>query len=120
MSRPLQSLSPATLVVPDIDYTPPFVLAVNGVCPSPPEVDAGPDQTISGLSGELDGSASSECEKPLESHWEYISGPGTITFGDYTSLSTGFTVSEAGEYVLKLVVSDEDWEVFDRITITAE
>ncbi len=42
----------------------------------------------------------------LTSTWSMVSGPGTVTFGDPSSLTTSATFSAAGAYVLALTVSD--------------
>src|SRR5215471_8688501 len=59
----------------------------------PPSVTAGPDQTITlPASANLSGSAADD-GKPnppgtLTYQWSFVSGPGTVTFGSATSLST--------------------------------
>src|SRR5678815_923367 len=47
-----------------------------------------------------------------------VSGPGTLTFADATSLNTSATFVDAGDYVLELKVSDGQLFSTDTITIT--
>jgi hypothetical protein len=83
-----------------------------------PVADAGDDDTIFG-SGTLDGSGSDADAGPssLTYAWSKVSGPGTVTFDDATDPQTGFSVSVAGTYVLRLTVSDGDASDTDDVTI---
>ncbi|MGE3957097.1 MAG: Ig-like domain-containing protein [Vicinamibacterales bacterium] len=50
--------------------------------------------------------------------WTQQSGPGTATFANATSASTGVTFSVAGTYVLRLTADDTALTAFDEVTIT--
>lgn len=51
--------------------------------------------------------------------WSKVSGPGTVTFGNPSELSTTAEFSEQGVYVLRLTADDGvNPEVYDDITIT--
>jgi len=83
-------------------------------------VDAGPDQTIQlpVYSGVLTGSHS-ESTNIISTLWEKVTGP-SIIIENPADLVTNYTVSEAGDYVLKLSVTDNTGKVFfDTMSITA-
>src|SRR6185436_19077217 len=74
-----------------------------------PQVNAGPDQTIplseaATLSGTVtdDGLPTNH----VSVVWTNISGPGTVTFTNTTTLNTRATFSTNGVYVLRLTASD--------------
>ena len=74
-----------------------------------PVVEAGADQTINeGASAALNGTASDDGLPggQLSAAWPVASGPGAVTFGDPSSMSTQASFAAAGDYVLRLTVSD--------------
>ncbi len=88
-----------------------------------PTVDAGSDQTINmPASASLSGTASDDgLPNPpgaMTYTWSQVSGPGTITFGDASALSTSATFSVDGTYVLQLEASDSVLSATDTVTIT--
>ncbi len=52
--------------------------------------------------------------------WSVTSGPGTVTFGDATSLDTTATFSVFGTYVLRLTANDGNGPVFDELTVIVD
>ena len=89
----------------------------------PPAVNAGPDQSVvlanvAALNGWAldDGRPAGSW---LTYAWSQISGPGTVTFGNAASASTTAAFSAAGEYVLRLAVSDLQLSGYDEVTVTA-
>ncbi len=89
----------------------------------PPTVNAGPDQTvILPNSATLSGTASDDgLPNPpgtLITTWSQLSGPGTVTFGDASSLSTTASFSASGTYVLRLTADDSALRSSDDLTVT--
>src|SRR4029077_14186136 len=89
----------------------------------PPTVNAGQDQTvILPNSATLSGTASDDgLPNPpgtLRTTWSEFSGPGTVTFGDASSLSTTASFSASGTYVLRLTADDSALESSDDLTVT--
>jgi hypothetical protein len=89
----------------------------------PPTVNAGQDQTvILPNSATLSGTASDDgLPNPpgtLITAWSQFSGPGTVTFGDASSLSTTASFSAAGTYVLRLTADDSALQSSDDLTVT--
>ncbi len=88
-----------------------------------PQVDAGPDQTVSMLDGpvQLAGTATDDGQ-PSQLTVEWTSDPcntGTVTFLPSADIEDPTaTFSEAGDYVLHLTADDGHAEVFDEVTIT--
>lgn len=89
----------------------------------PPVADAGPDATVKvdtdvQLTGKAtdDGSPSGA----LGTLWEAVSGPAAVPFSDPYSLTSVVRFSAAGDYVLRLKVSDGAAESSDTVTYTAE
>ncbi len=81
------------------------------VIPKPtPVADAGNDQRVPiGISVQLDGSASFDPDglpNPLNYEWSIESGPGGGIFGNSMSAVTSFVGQAAGDYLLRLTVSD--------------
>ena len=72
-----------------------------------PSVDAGPDKATNAVFTQTgivtDPSPSSG---GLTYSWTNVSGPGTITFGTPTAISTTVTASTSGTYVLQLTAAD--------------
>lgn len=74
----------------------------------PPVVDAGPDQlvlfpAVALMAGVVE---PGECVGGgVTQEWSVIEGPGTVTFADDTSATTGISFSEAGIYILRLTAT---------------
>jgi len=87
-----------------------------------PVVYAGADQTITlPVSAILVGSATDDglpFGGTLTRTWSKVSGPGTVTFGAGSSLSTGATFSSAGTYTLRLTVNDSALSATDDVIVT--
>lgn len=85
-----------------------------------PVVNAGADQTITlPASASLNGSASDDGQPgALTTTWSRVSGPGTVTFGNPSAVSTTASFSAAGTYVLRLSASDGALSSTDDVTIT--
>ena len=54
----------------------------------------------------------------LTTTWEKLSGPGSVTFGDASQLSTTATFSIAGSYTLRLTADDGELTNFSDVDIT--
>jgi hypothetical protein len=88
-----------------------------------PDVDAGPDQTVTlPASAALDGTVSDDGNPDppgaVTTQWTLQSGPGTVTFGDAAALDTTAGFSAAGTYVLRLTANDGAAQAFDTTTVT--
>lgn len=88
-----------------------------------PSVDAGPNRIITqGQSASLDGTASDDgLGSPfgtLNVTWTKVSGPGTVTFANATSIDTTATFSLTGSYVLRLTATDGLLTSSDTMTVT--
>ncbi len=89
----------------------------------PPLVDAGPDQTITlpTDTASLSATATDDglpANSSLTASWRKVSGPGTVTFADASSLTTSATFVDPGDYVIELKVSDGLLFSTDTLTIT--
>lgn len=89
----------------------------------PPLVDAGADQTITlpTDTASLNGTATDDgfpANSNLTSSWRQVSGPGSVTFSDASSLTTSATFVDPGDYVLELKVSDGQLFSTDTLTVT--
>jgi len=86
-----------------------------------PVVNAGADQMITfPASATLAGSASDDglpAGSSLTRTWTKVSGPGTVTFGNASSLNSTATFSVAGSYTLRLTVSDGALSSTDNVVI---
>jgi len=89
----------------------------------PPDVAAGADQfiTLSSpavLTGSVfdDGLPSTPGE--MSRQWSVVSGPGPVTFGSSTALSTTVSFSTPGFYLLRLTATDGELSAFDDLAIT--
>jgi len=75
-----------------------------------PVVNAGPDQVISiGAAAAVAGTATDDglpTGSTLTRTWSKVGGPGTVTFGNASALSSSATFSAAGTYTLRLTASD--------------
>jgi hypothetical protein len=94
--------------------------AANNVAPT---VSAGTDQTITLPAAATLSGAMSDDGKPnppglCTSTWSEVSGPGTVTFANASSVSTTATFSTAGTYVLCLTASDSALSATSNVTIT--
>jgi len=86
-----------------------------------PEVSAGPDQTLAGVTGTaLRGAA---CDDGLPSNqrlavaWSKVSGPGAVTFADPNSAATEVTFGSTGTYELRLTASDSALGSSDAVVV---
>lgn len=83
--------------------------AVSGSTPNPnqpPICNAGANQSISGTSATLTGTASDPDGSISLYKWERVSGPNTPTITNSTSISTSVTGLVPGAYVFRLTVTD--------------
>src|SRR2546425_593115 len=87
----------------------------------PPNVNAGPDQTITlPISANLNGSVSDDglpIGSSVATTWSKVSGLGTVTFGNANATATTASFSSAGVYVLRLTASDSELTATDDLTI---
>lgn len=83
-----------------------------------PVVSAGPDQTISALSTTLAGSVTGD--GPPTAAWTQVSGPGTATFVDATSPTSGVSVDIPGTYVLRLTGTNGAGSASDDMQIVIQ
>ena len=88
-----------------------------------PTVNAGSDQTVTfPNSASLSGTASDDgLPNPpgaLTTTWSQVSGPGTVTFGNASALSTTASFSATGTYVLQLAANDSALQSSDQLTVT--
>jgi len=88
-----------------------------------PEVDAGPDQTITlAENASLDGTVADDgLPNPpgaLATTWSLTAGPGSVTFADSSAVDTTANFSIAGDYILRLTVNDGELNAYDEITIS--
>lgn len=89
----------------------------------PPQVDAGPDQTITlSDSATLDGTVNDDGlpSGTLDITWSVSSGPGLVTFGDYKAVDTTASFSIPGLYTLNLDAFDGELFTIDQVTITVQ
>ena len=88
-----------------------------------PTVSAGPDKAVTlPNSANLTGSGSDDgLPNPpaaMTFSWTKVSGPGTVTFGAPTSLTTTASFSASGSYVLRLTASDGALTASDVVGVT--
>lgn len=113
----LRSLSPTFIRSVELDYIAPLVTVPQpDNCPYPPEIDAGPDQGISGNTVILHGNAFSTCGKTMTYHWSYVYGPGACVFL-INGLAAKAIVTLPGFYIFKFQVSDGYWTVIDTASV---
>lgn len=99
-----------------------------GIPPSPtnqtPQVNAGPDQTVTLPSPAMLSGTATDDGLPSGStfsvYWSKISGLGTVTFGNTSSRSTTASFSTSGTYVLRLTASDSTLSASDDISIVVK
>ena len=89
----------------------------------PPTANAGSDQTITLPAGATMAGSASDDGVPsppgaLSVAWTRLSGPGTVTFANPSSLTTSASFSQSGAYVLRLSVSDGLASAVDDVSIT--
>ena len=99
-----------------------LTVIVTGVTNLAPVVNAGVDQTITLPINQISlaGTATDDGlpSATLTTTWSKVSGPGTVTFGSATSLSTTATFSAQGSYVLQLTASDGLLSASDTMSVT--
>ena len=85
-----------------------------------PVVNAGVDQSIALPTTvvQLIGTATDDGVTGPTTTWSKVSGPGTVTFGNASALSTSATFSEQGTYVLQLSASDGVLSASDTMSVT--
>ncbi len=89
---------------------------------TPPSVSAGADQTITlPASASLDGTVSDpDAGDTVTTGWSKVSGPGTVTFGNASSVDTSASFSVDGSYVLRLTANDGSGPVTDDVQVTVQ
>jgi hypothetical protein len=96
--------------------------SITVVANAAPQVDAGPDMTITlPASASLNGSANDDglpTGSMLSYAWTTVSGPGAVTFASSHSSATQVDFPSAGTYVLRLTASDGASAGADIVTIT--
>lgn len=87
---------------------------------TPPVVNAGPDVTVNLPDGAaLHGVVSDDgLPGPLVTTWGKLNGPGTVTFGNHSSVNTTAHFSQSGTYLLRLTANDGALSTNDDITVT--
>jgi hypothetical protein len=88
-----------------------------------PTVNAGTDLNLQlgqplSLNGLVSDDGQPDSLALLSVLWTKASGPGTVTFSNSSSATTGAQFSAAGTYVLRLSASDGELEAFDEVTVT--
>ena len=88
----------------------------------PPEVNAGPDQTIelpntATMAGVVTDDALPRGSTVTRT-WSMVSGPGTAAFVDVHDLASVVTFSAPGTYTLRLTADDTEFTVSDDVVIT--
>lgn len=88
-----------------------------------PQVDAGPDQTITlpnsaNLTGTVSDDGLPNPPGEIIVTWSKQSGPGTVTFNNVNALQTTASFGTAGVYVLRLLATDSQLTGEDLVTIT--
>jgi hypothetical protein len=85
-----------------------------------PAVNAGADQTITlPGSASVAGTATDDGQPgPMSTTWSKVSGPGTVSFGNASALSTTAAFSAPGAYVLRLSASDGALASTDDVAVT--
>lgn len=94
-----------------------------GVMNAAPQVNAGPDQTITlpavaNLAGAVTDDGLPNPPGQVTVAWSRESGPGTVSFGNASDAATTAAFSRVGTYVLKLTASDSELSDEDTVTIT--
>lgn len=98
-----------------------FVATLNQSTPQAgaPVVDAGNSQTVLVTgAATLHGTVSDDgLPNPISSTWSLHAGPGTVSFGNTTSLDTSATFSAIGTYTLKLTATDGQYTTTDFVQV---
>jgi uncharacterized protein YjiK len=89
---------------------------------TPPQVNAGSDQSISIdvqalLSGSVMDDGNPDPPGALTTQWSLISGPGAVSFVDPSAVITSVSFSHIGTYVLRLTASDGQLISYDELTL---
>jgi hypothetical protein len=92
----------------------------------PPTVSAGPDQTaeldggtaFAYLSGTASDDGLPDPPGALSIAWSMVSGPASVSFENPNNLSTTAAFNAEGSYLLELAVSDGEYTVTDRMTVS--
>ena len=89
----------------------------------PPQVNAGPDQTITlpvnaALAGIVTDDGSPDPPAAVTIVWSLVAGPATVSFGNVNAASTTASFSQAGTYILRLSADDGFLSASDDVTIT--
>ncbi len=88
----------------------------NGPNSEQPQVNAGTDfSAVFPLAANLNGVVTDD--DSTTATWLLMSGPGTVRFGNATSLNTTATFSDPGSYVLRLIATDGQLSAFDEVTV---
>ena len=120
--KPLNSLTSANTINVELRSEPGsfITISVVGKQNTPPVVNAGPDVTVTLLDGaSLHGTVSDDgLPGPLVTTWSIINGPGTVTFGNPSSVNTTAHFSQSGTYLLRLTANDGALSASDDITVT--
>ncbi|NIM60047.1 MAG: hypothetical protein GTO16_14085, partial [Candidatus Aminicenantes bacterium] len=86
-----------------------------------PNVDAGPDQTVTLPNGAILDATVTDDGLPsgtLITTWSQVSGPGTVDFADASAVDTTAWFSTAGTYELELAADDGELTSSDLLSIT--
>jgi len=108
---------PATL---HVEYT------TGGPPPNlPPSVNAGPDQVVflpgtANLDGTVTDDGVPNPPAAVTTSWSKVSGPGTVTFANPSSVDTTASFSVDGSYVLRLTAADGELTASDELTVTVQ
>ncbi|MBI3464204.1 MAG: hypothetical protein HY000_14280 [Planctomycetes bacterium] len=98
-------------------------ITITAVTNLAPQVNAGPDQTVlSTATVTLPGKVTDDgLPKPpgkVKTGWTMVSGPGKVTFKDFTVANTLAKFSVPGKYVLRLTADDGELQTSDDVIIT--
>lgn len=88
-------------------------------------VDAGPDATITlpstaTLSGTMSDDGKPAPPAAVTTAWTKLSGPGSVTFGNSSAVSTTASFTAAGAYVLRLTADDGEVKTFDDVALAVQ
>ncbi|MEQ1762822.1 MAG: peptidoglycan DD-metalloendopeptidase family protein [Pyrinomonadaceae bacterium] len=88
-----------------------------------PTVNAGNDQAITlpaatNLSGTASDDGLPNPPATMTTNWSFVSGPGSVTFGNANSVTTSASFSSAGSYLLRLTASDSSFTTSDDVVVT--
>lgn len=75
----------------------------------PPNVEAGKDVWTAQQTFSLDGTVHDDGQPgsaPLATRWEVLEGPGPVAFADPAKAATAVTLTQPGDYLLRLVADD--------------